>query len=111
MGYDTQVTSGTVAVMNKSPHERMIRGYILSCKDAPCMDCGIKYHPAVMEFDHRHNKSFHLSKPGRRSIATINEELSKCDLVCANCHRMRTVRRMAQASSMTVSKQWTLFND
>lgn len=59
------------------------------------MDCGKKYPPYVMDFDHRDR---------RTKIAGINQminlhsyskdkiliEINKCDLVCANCHRIRT---------------------
>ena len=66
-------------------------------KDKPCMDCQHKFNPVSMDFDHR---------PGTRKIRSIGQllrtasleraiaETKKCDLVCANCHRVRTWKRL-----------------
>lgn len=61
----------------------------------PCADCGLKFHPVCMDFDHR---------PGEIKIAGVAalvshgsaralDEIKKCDIVCANCHRLRTFNR------------------
>ncbi|TSC76687.1 MAG: hypothetical protein G01um101429_1156 [Parcubacteria group bacterium Gr01-1014_29] len=68
----------------------------MDSKDVPCADCGKKYHWYVMDFDHvRGKKFFPLSQSsvGGRSIETIKREIAKCDIVCTNCHRMRTYNR------------------
>jgi hypothetical protein len=64
-------------------------------KDKPCMDCGQVFHPWCMEFDHaRGEKSFGIAGAiGWKSWEKILAEIKKCDLVCANCHRMRTHKR------------------
>jgi hypothetical protein len=66
-------------------------------KAAPCMDCHQSYAPCVMDFDHRpgEDKSFELKTPNmvHFKMETIMTEIAKCDLVCANCHRLRTRRR------------------
>ena len=57
------------------------------------MDCGITYPWYVMDFDHRRGKKkFSICVAAQRgwSIKTIQEEIDKCDAVCANCHRIRT---------------------
>lgn len=66
-----------------------------SLKDKPCMDCGEKYPYYVMDFDHRENKEFSLSNCVMKghNKEKILKEISKCDLVCANCHRERTHNR------------------
>jgi hypothetical protein len=50
-----------------------------------------------MDFDHRDptRKSFRLTSGGAMltSIARLEDEIAKCDVVCANCHRVRTWRR------------------
>jgi hypothetical protein len=59
----------------------------------PCVDCG-EADPVVLEFDHLHEKSFAIGlKLTDRRWQDILDELSKCEVVCANCHRRRTARR------------------
>ena len=55
-----------------------------------CMVCSYNRHVGVLEFHHVHAeaKSFGISSGGfSRSWQSIYEELQKCVLVCANCHR------------------------
>jgi len=64
-------------------------------KNAPCADCNVQYSAYVMDFDHRdpEDKLFNISKPhsqNKEAIAGILLEINKCDVVCANCHRIRT---------------------
>jgi hypothetical protein len=74
--------------------EKEVRLFIQSLKNKPCADCGNSFHPAVMEFDHLRDKKFTISKkPSKKSRRKLLDEISKCEIVCANCHRMRTVRR------------------
>lgn len=65
-------------------------------KKRPCTDCGIQYDPFVMEFDHvRGEKAAGLAWMATHTVALtkVIEELQKCDVVCANCHRLRTKKR------------------
>lgn len=67
-------------------------------KRRPCADCGRRYPYYVMDFDHRDGalKEHEMAKIHfRKSRAIIEREAGKCDLVCANCHRIRTHRREA----------------
>lgn len=61
-------------------------------KSGPCIDCGNRYPPIVMEFHHR-NKEEKLFTPSKALAVTswkkVLEEIAKCDLLCANCHRLR----------------------
>lgn len=69
---------------------------ILSAKDRPCMDCGVQYPPYVMDFDHRDKKEkkFNLAAGHTRAgIELLLAEIAKCDVVCANCHRIRTWKK------------------
>ena len=66
-------------------------------KDKPCMDCGIKYPLCVMDFDHRDRKdkidlvSVMINQGvGEKKILA---EIQKCDVVCSNCHRLRTFKK------------------
>ena len=64
-------------------------------KDAPCMDCGNRFPPECMDFDHvRGVKAFEISRAAARTEEAVRAELAKCDLVCANCHRIRTRKRL-----------------
>lgn len=64
-----------------------------SLKNSPCMDCGGRFPPECMDFDHaRGEKKFALSA-ARTTPEKLMEEAAKCDLVCANCHRTRTAKQ------------------
>lgn len=65
-------------------------------QDRPCTDCKIKYHYSQMDFDHLASKKNNIAKltNSAASIKTIKEEIAKCELVCSNCHRLRTWNRM-----------------
>lgn len=71
--------------------------FVNSLKNKPCTDCGIKYPPYVMEFDHLGNeKKFkEISVMVRQTYSEerILNEIKKCELVCSNCHRQRTYDR------------------
>ena len=58
-----------------------------------CMDCGYSACFEVLQFHHRDpkTKDFRLGK-FNGSLARLRAEAAKCDLVCANCHRMRHAR-------------------
>lgn len=65
-------------------------------KDEPCADCGEEYPPYVMDFDHVNgDKEFAISQAIAPNIPAerIEEEVAKCEVVCANCHRIRTHSR------------------
>lgn len=65
------------------------------CKH-PCIDCGEK-DPIVLDFDHvRGKKKWNVSRMGSTwtySLQKIAEEIAKCDVRCANCHRRVTYKR------------------
>lgn len=57
------------------------------------MDCGVVYPPYVLDFDHRDpsTKKFNIAMHVRQvSRQRLLAEIEKCDIVCANCHRIRT---------------------
>lgn len=58
----------------------------------PCMDCKANYPYYVMDFDHvrgRKHKNVAELIP-TLSKKKIDEEIAKCEIVCSNCHRIRT---------------------
>ena len=59
----------------------------------PCVDCGER-DPVVLEFDHLRDKRLAISSQLHgRNWQTILDEIEKCEVLCANCHRRRTARR------------------
>jgi hypothetical protein len=61
---------------------------------AGCADCGYKEHPEALDFDHvRGEKLFNISMKAIGSLKRLLAEIEKCDVVCANCHRVRTAQR------------------
>lgn len=63
-----------------------------------CADCGIT-NPLVLDLDHRDPKEkvYAISELIRRGTAFVNlmVEIKKCDVVCANCHRIRTSKQFS----------------
>ena len=58
-----------------------------------CQDCGYNEHPVALDFDHiKGEKSFNVSLA--KSIKQAKEEIKKCEIVCSNCHRIRTYNRL-----------------
>ena len=67
-----------------------------------CMACGGgPYHFCILDFDHLpgHRKVMDVSRMVRLGYAweKVVEEINKCQLICSNCHRLRTFfRRMGK---------------
>ena|SRR5258708_29140216 len=79
--------------------KKQYREISTKAKDKPCADCGVKYPYYVMDFDHLGKKKFTISKAVRKasiSLALLIEEIGKCEVVCANCHRARTQKRLLE---------------
>jgi transcriptional regulator with XRE-family HTH domain len=61
----------------------------------PCRDCG-EHDPAVLEFDHVGRKRGNISilAAWGTSLNALRREIGECEVVCVNCHRRRTYRRL-----------------
>lgn len=72
--------------------KRLNRILIAELKKGPCVDCGQTFHPVCMDFDHLNpeTKTRNISAMAQQSKETILAEIAKCELVCANCHRLRS---------------------
>ena len=70
--------------------------FATSLKSGPCSDCGRRFPPWMMDFDHRdpRTKMAEMNKllAAGHMTPQLEVELSKCDLVCAVCHAARTQR-------------------
>lgn len=73
-----------------SKRRRVLKLRAIECCGGKCQLCGYSKHPGVLDFHHVDptTKSFGISSGGfSRSWANIEQEVKKCVLVCANCHR------------------------
>ena len=76
----------------RAKNDERILAYLL---EHPCADCG-ETDPLVLDFDHREPsmKSDEVSRMVRsRPWRVVLEEIEKCDVRCANCHRRKTARQ------------------
>lgn len=89
------------------PRMEFIQNYKL---ERGCVDCGFKGHPAALEFDHlpQFEKKYAISElMVRMNIPhdVLLEEMAKCEVVCANCHRVRTFDRAQHGAYHDVSRE------
>lgn len=81
---------------SNSPYRKAISVRVEGLKAAPCSDCSGNFPPVAMDFDHVRGEK--LNNIGSMtSWDRILVEVAKCDLVCANCHRLRTHARLRGA--------------
>jgi len=81
---------------NAAKQKAHLSRYIQDMKSkTPCMDCKISYPYYVMDFDHvRGRKQANVMELiSTLSKKKIDEEIAKCEIVCSNCHRIRTHNR------------------
>lgn len=77
-------------IKSVSKRRKDIRLRAVQLGGGKCVRCGYSKYPEVLEFHHRdHNqKLFSIGQGGlTRSWKRVSEEVRKCDLLCANCHR------------------------
>lgn len=73
---------------------KKLREFLIGVKQVPCTDCGKCYPYYVMDFDHVDEKQASISQlVSNGAMKKLVEELKKCEIVCANCHRERTHNR------------------
>ena len=80
----------------KARHDAFAAWYAALKTDRPSADCGGIFHPAAMHWDHRPGSMKSADVADLRSKTSkrlVLEEIAKCDLVCANCHAVRTFLR------------------
>jgi hypothetical protein len=76
--------------LSRIKKKRFIKNFL---KKHPCVDCGNNDF-RVLDFDHV--KGIKLDCVSRlvnihgRSLVTIIKEIGKCEVRCANCHRIKT---------------------
>ena len=71
-------------------------------KAHPCVDCG-ESNPVCLEFDHvrgRKHKAISVMITSAASITAVMEEINKCEVRCANCHRKKTAQQQRWYNSL-----------
>lgn len=83
-------------VAKRRARRLLLREKVQALKSVPCMDCEQTFPPVCMDFDHRPDETKLFDVGGeltRMPDRLIMAEIEKCDVVCANCHRIRTDAR------------------
>jgi|SRR3989344_3040148 len=82
--------------------KREVRKWVNDIKEsAPCLDCKKSYPYYVMDFDHIGKKEVSINRLMEDcSYKKLEIEIAKCEIVCSNCHRERTYKRIVQGSSI-----------
>lgn len=82
---------------NSQAVRRIVAGYKTR---TGCVDCGYNAHACALDFDHVSDDKFKaISRI--RSLVRIHDEMQKCEVVCANCHRVRTLNRQRMQNAET----------
>lgn len=83
------------------------RKFLIEYKNKPCQDCGKTYPYYAMDLDHRNPKEkvkeVASMVSSNLSMDAILKEIKKCDIVCANCHRIRTHRKYAEVAKVVTA--------
>jgi len=75
-------------------HRARNRALLAELKADPCTDCGNTFPSCAMDYDHvSDDKAVNVGNMMQSSWKTILKEVAKCELVCSNCHRIRTETR------------------
>jgi hypothetical protein len=81
------------AAMYQERQRQRRREWMDELKSGPCADCGLTFPPVCMDFDHLGDDKTQIVSRlvyGNASNARVLAEVAKCELVCSNCHRIRT---------------------
>lgn len=86
---------------NAAKYQKLVdtkRALVLAVKNTPCIDCHNKFHAVCMDFDHIPGRGIKRAiisdlMLGPEKILTLIREINKCEVICANCHRIRTATR------------------
>ena len=82
----------------QNPQRQAFHAKVTSLKEGnPCKDCGVTFPPVAMDFDHvSGDKMLNVSSMRHLAWGAVLAEIAKCELVCANCHRVRTWQQKNQ---------------
>ena len=82
----------TKIVARNKANRIVLKEYVVTyLQNHPCIDCG-ESDIRCLDFDHRSDKFKNISKILQESLSlnVLINEIGKCDIRCANCHRKKT---------------------
>lgn len=85
-----------VRASERSRHADMRRKLDLLKMGRPCYDCGGDFPPVCLSWDHIPGKEKFFtigSQMKSHCLDAVIDEINKCQLVCFNCHQLRTANR------------------
>ena len=84
--------------------QRVTLEFLRELRNVPCMDCGERFEPHQMDFDHRDpaTKLFQITDSEAMLMRRdrLLAEIAKCDVVCSNCHAARTYTLQAARKAL-----------
>lgn len=89
-----------VQLLRKQRQKQESRAFVQELRrTTPCADCLLQYHWVAMQFDHVRGIKYRcvteLVNLGC-SLRVVQREIAKCEIVCANCHAIRTYKRLGK---------------
>ena len=90
------INNNSVYKKKAKEYERKNRQYIFDyLRQHPCEQCG-EARVAALQFDHinRLEKSFNIAEGKKTGINKLKLEISKCRVLCANCHAVYTAEQL-----------------
>lgn len=82
------------SLASQKKHRKIKGAYIQLVKQAGCLHCP-ETDPRCLDFHHRdpETKKFGICRAANSgySLEALINEIEKCDLICANCHRKHHV--------------------
>lgn len=90
--YQTKPDRRNQVKANTAKYRAEVEDFLFSfLSKNPCTHCG-ENRILALEFDHLFNKDFNIAESIYRgmSLARVKKEVNKCQVLCANCHRIKT---------------------
>jgi hypothetical protein len=85
--------------------------FLRDLRRVPCDDCRKMFQPHMMDFDHRDPGKKLFTIAGGHALlmsrAGLIAEIEKCDIVCANCHALRTYASLMDRRRRSTPAEWT----
>jgi len=80
-------------INKKKNHRKKMEWILTYLEEHPCVDCD-ETDPLVLEFDHQKDKDSGVCQliHDNKTLTTVQQEVKKCVVRCANCHRRKTAK-------------------